>query len=654
MPRFLLPTAPRQRFTAALAPLALCLFALAAPGCGDDDDGSGDDPRDDGGHSRPDGGGKPERDAGGGQAGKGGGGSDRDSGVVLDAGDPIEEPDAALDAGVDAGEQDAALPPPLSLGGLTVNMSMEEQTLDLFGAFGHRFWVEVSNEQRAAMNEANDHGGGLPGPGSDIYTPGVEPDPTFADHILVQDAVTQSVADYGKVEVKLVGESTGRRWTRLAIPNLRIDANEFEKGKRFGTFEHLRLNNSLVGSIFREHLAHEIYRALDYPALRSGYAFLGSNVWGNDVWVPMTLIEVYKRRFCADNADALGGDCLNMWEFAGELGIPTDPGACPACDPGPGPRPRDIIGDPFPIPRPGGPGDPTDLSPESWCQLSECDDTRLDEVIEVVKATPPGAGFQAALDPYVDWSLYRQFQCLSWMMWTGDDPVHGGNNNLIVERDDGKLVWAPYSVDISAGQEWYQNTPLPGSTVIPRGCQAEPSCWAETIATCEDLIARFDALDPEAMLDERYAKLEALGMLRDGDQQRAEQLREWLVWRQHVLPSELERFRYLPDGEGNCPQDMQQCDDQTCGSEAQCLERRCQLGASWCDSLGRCIDPAFEPDMECPTCDEAGKPSYCEPAMECVADQETCIVLCEEMPDMVWCQDTQSCMPIANCGQIID
>ena len=640
MPRFVSP------LRSARGPIvALCLFALAAPGCGDDDDGENPDgPGEDGGHSRPDaGGGKPQPDAGG-HAGQGGSGA-RDSGmVVLDAGalPPDEE---------DAGEpHDAAVPPPpLSLGGLTVNVSRDEQALDLFGVFGHRFWVEVSNEQRSLMNENADQGGGFPGPGGDIYTPGLEPETTFAQHILIQDALTQSVADYGQVEVKLVGESTGRRWNRSQIPNLRIDSNEYEKGKRIGGFEHLRLNNSLVGSIFREHLAHEIYRALDYPALRSGYAFLGSNVWGKDIWLPMTLIEVYKRRFCEDNAEQLGGDCLNMWEFAGELGIPTDPGACPACAPEPLPI------DPFPIPRPGGPGDPSDLSPESWCQLSECDDTRLDAVIEVVKATPPGAGFQAALDPYVDWTLYRQFQCLSWMLWTGDDPVHSGNNNLIVERDDGKLVWAPYSVDISAGQDWYTHVPLPGSTVIPRGCQSEPSCWAETIATCEDLIARFDALEPEAMLDERYAKLESTGMLRDGDQERAEALRAWLVWRQQVLPSELERFRYLPDAEGACPENMQPCADQTCGSEAQCLERRCPLGQSWCDSLGRCVDPAVETDDDaCPVCDETGKPLYCEPALECVATQEDCIALCEQMPDMVWCQDTQSCTPIANCGQILD
>jgi hypothetical protein len=447
-----------------------------------------------------------------------------------------------------------------------------------------------------------------------------------------------------------VGESTARKWNKQQIPNVKFDSDEFEKGKRIGGFEHLRLNNSLVGSIFREHLAHAIYRALDYPALRSSYAFLGSNVWGNDIWVPMTLMEVYKRRFCEDNAELLGGaTCNNMWEFAGDLGEP-DGGGCPAC----GPRldakagDRTLAVDPFPPPRPGGGAE--NGVPDGWCQLSECDNTRLEEVIDVVEATPVGAGFQAALDPYVDWARYHQFQCLSWMLWTGDDPVHGGNNNLIIERDDGKLVWAPYSVDISQGQEWYTDVPLVGSTALPRGCQSEPACWAETIASCEDLIARFDALDPETLLDERYAMLESLGMLRKGDQERAEELRAWLVWRQQALPGELERFRYLPDANGACPDALQRCNDDTCGSEAQCAERLCQLGWSFCDSYGRCAGP----DEECPSCDDAEKPLYCEPLLECVASADECMAACNAKPDMEWCPDKQLCVFFGGCEGILD
>jgi hypothetical protein len=621
--------------------LVICL-GLAATACGDDDDASspaddggarpdsGPDPDPDPDPDPPDAGQPPPRDSG-----------PEDGGPVIDASEPEPEPDAAIDAGTDAAVEE----PPLSLGGLTVNMSIDEQAsaLDLFGTFGHRFWVEVSTEQRLLINEQAGGGGGING--DDIYTPGGDAKSTYADHVLVQDATSMSVADYGQVEVKLVGESTARRWSSEQIPNLKLDADEFEKGKKIGGFEHIRLNNSLVGSIFREHLAHTIYRALDYPALRTGYAFLGSNVWGDDIWVPMTLMEVYKKKFCNDNTELLGGTCTNMWEFAGDLGQP-DGGGCPFCGPRLGPQVLPI--DPFPPPTGGEEPGVSD----AWCQLSECDNTRLEAVIEVINATEVGTGFQAALDPYVDWDLYHQFQCLSWIMWTGDDPVHGGNNNLIVEREDGKLVWAPYSVDISAGQDWYTNVPLPGTTALPRGCQSEPSCWAETIASCEDLIARFDALNPEDLLDERYAALEALGMLRDGDQERAEDLRAWLVWRQTALPAELERFRYLPDANGQCPDTMQRCEDDTCGSEAQCEDRRCPVGVTYCESMGRCVDPRYEP--ECPSCEDVEKPFYCEGVLECVADQEACILACNDTPDKEWCADAQACVPLGQCGGIIE
>ena len=346
-----------------------------------------------------------------------------------------------------------------------------------------------------------------PGGDGDIYTPGeLEEEATFADHLVIQDAVSSSVADYGKVEVALVGESTFRKWSRSQIPNLRVDANEFQDGLLLGGFEHVRLNNGLVGSIFREHLAHRIFRALGYPALRSTFAFLGSNVWGPDVWVPMTLIEVYKKRFCRDNRELLGGTCENMWEFQGNAGdgqLPTDA-----------------------------------------CQLSECDNTRLDELRSTLADVTPGPGFATALDAIIDWPRFHAFQCLGWILSTGDDALRNSNNNLVIERvEDRKLVWAPYSVDISAGQSWYRDTPLLGTSIVARGCQSDPACWAATYAVCEELLIKFDELNPEQLVDETVSTLTAHAMMRPDDLERAAELREWFVARQLSLPGVLENFR---------------------------------------------------------------------------------------------------------------
>ncbi len=490
---------------------------------------------------------------------------------------------------------------PLVLGGLEVSSTPADLPIDLFGVAGHRFWFEVSEEQVTLMNDGL-YGGGWYG-GGDIYTPGGSADTTYADHVLVEDFTTKRVADHGQLEVKLVGESTGRQWTESSIPNLRIDTDELQDGMRIGTTEHLRLNNSLVGSIFREHIAHRIYRELGYPALRSSFAFLGSSVWGEDVWVPMTLIEVYKCRTMEDREDVVGGACLNMWEFAGDVAY-------------------DI--------------------PDDACQNKECDDTRLEELSDALNTTPNGPGFMDALADYIDWDMYHKFQCLSWIMWTGDDPLHNANNNLIIEREDHRMVWAPYSVDISAGQEWYQNTPLTGFSSIPTGCQSDPACWEETMETCAELIADFQALQPETIVDETVALLDGLGMMRRGDEERAETLRDWFVQRQLDLPTELEMYRVLPDEFGNCPDGLERCENGACGTSEQC-SLACGNGYEWCSVYGYCVDPQWD---QCPDC-SGDTPVWCPMLGSCVATQDDCFVECQD--GLVYCEMFGECARPEDC-----
>jgi hypothetical protein len=494
-------------------------------------------------------------------------------------------------------------PPPeetRTFGGLTPDTAPERQSFDLFAEPGHRFWVEVNEAQLTRMNGQT--GGGGPGPiidaqGGDIYTPGT--DPTFADHVVVQHASTGSVADYGKTQVGLVGESTFRGFTPDTIPNLRFDTDEFIPGREIGGFEHFRLNNGLVGTIFRELVAHRVFRELGYPALRASYAFLGSNVWGDHIWVPMTVIEVYKARFCEDNADLIGGGCRNMWEFAGDV---------------------------------------RDIANEDVCQLSECDNSRLRELKTALEDAPRGEGFKRALEPFIDWQRFHEFQCIGWMLLTGDDALHNANNNLLLERADGRLVWAPYSIDISASQDWFEYVSLYGSSQIADGCQKDETCWADTIAVCEDLVAAFDALDPETFVDDAYATLSDLRMLRSGDDQRAEVLRSWYSARQEELYEELEIFRDPPGPDG-CPRSQQRCEDGSCGTADECAERACFDPMTWCPALGQCVDPAFE---ECPECD-AAVPYYCVLVSECVSSVDACAALCED--GLVYCENLKACAP---------
>jgi hypothetical protein len=560
-----------------------------------------------------------------------------------DSGQPVPEDAGSEDAGSEA---DAG---PAKVGPLTVDTPADSFELDLFGTPGHRFWLDVDDEDLALMNEGRG-GGGFPGPlgAGGHYSP--DTDPPRTDHLAVQDADSGRVTDLGKVSVRLVGESTGAAWSRTSIPNFRFDTDQFVTDQTLGGYEHFRLNNGQVGTIFREVLAHRIYRALGYPALRTNWAFAGGSVWGKKVWVPMALVEVYKQRFCDDNRELLGGTCEYMWEFAG------DPGGVRGGGGDPGPRPID---------RPAA-GAAAALSwlPANACQVKTCDTARLEEFETALKDAPRGEGFAEALDPFIDWPHFHAFQCLSWMLWTGDDMLHNSNNNLMILRDDGRLVWAPYSIDISLGgvsfggdddhPDGYTDVPLVAQTAIASGCQQDPACWADTLDTCRDLITRFDALDPETLVDDAVDTLGTLEMLREGDERRAKRLRDWLVQRQTDLPTELSYYERLPADDGSCasPTDIA-CAASFCSGapcvclpEAECEGLRCSTDTSWCEALQRCVTE----DETCPACTEQA-PFYCPPADACVADAPACDAECAlQNPGWQWCPQFQSCSP--SCGII--
>lgn len=405
--------------------------------------------------------------------------------------------------------------------------SVAEHDVDVFGTVGNRYWLGVSDEQLADMNEGTGNGGPVfDGPlNGDIYSPGGQT-ANFVDHLWVTTAGEDGLtADYGKVQVKLAGQSTLRAWNKRSIPNFNVDSNEFVDKQRIGGFEHLRFNNGQVGSIFREWMALELYRKLDYPAPLVTFAWVSSNVWGGDVSIPYVLVERYKRSFCA-RGDALGGKCENMWEFAGDFlgGMLPDPGPLPP-KPGKGPS---VFADP------------------NNCQFSECDNTRVKELEQLLIDTPRAEGFKAATEELIDWPAFHRFQCLSWVLATGDDALHNSNNVVLAERADGKFQYLPYSVDISLGQEWYPSVPLPGTNSIARGCQADAACWADTIAACDDVLASFEKAEPLAMLDALRERLESEGMLRAGDEYRYEALRAWFEERFVALPIELEANRKGP------------------------------------------------------------------------------------------------------------
>ena len=358
--------------------------------------------------------------------------------------------------------------------------------IDLFGQVGHRFHFDVSPAEAASMDQGQ-FGGGF----GDLYNIG-SGDVTYADDLIITDAVDGETESVGKVQLKLIGQSTFRTWAH--IPNLRVDTNQFTMGNTLAGYEHLRLNNGQVGSIYREAIAHRVWRALGYYGSQTNFVWAEApNQWGATVSVPYTLIEVYKEGWC--EAYMPGGSCPNMWEGYGGI--------------------RALVGQ---------------------CQIGTCDDTPLIALADRVDATAPGAGFTAATADLVDWDDWRTFQCLSWITGTGDDYIHNMNNLVIVESLDGRMHFLPYSIDISAAQEWYSDTHLLGFSELASGCQNDPACWPALLDRCDQLITAFDDLDvPATIVDPVIDAVASAGMVREGDEDRAAFVRDWYATRSTTL-----------------------------------------------------------------------------------------------------------------------
>ena len=413
----------------------------------------------------------------------------------------------------------------------------EPFAVDLFGVVGHELRFVVSPDQAQMMEES---GGWDPG-FEDQYEIGGGG--TYADDLVVTDAEDGQSHAFGQIELKLIGQSSFRPWKR--IPNLRIDMDEFQPGLRIDEVEHLRLNNGQVGGIYREAIALRLWGALGYPVPRTSFTWVEApNQWGEEVRVPYTMVEVYKPAWC----DRSMPGCRNVWEGPGD--IESMPGQC---------------------------------------QFAACEEDRLMGLIELLAWTPPGPGFTAATEEWIDWDAFRTFQCLSWITATGDDYIHNNNNLVLVERDDGRFQLLPYSVDISAGQSWYPEVSLMGWSRLSSGCQNDPDCWGALLDRCDALLDAYDAMDVVGtIVDPVIAAVEAAGMVRAGDPARAEELRSWYAWRSAALRAD-------PVWEA-----------QPCADHETCEAR--EDGKTYCD--GVCTEPppdcTFEPCPDGFWCDEFG------------------------------------------------
>jgi hypothetical protein len=386
----------------------------------------------------------------------------------------------------DAGPPDAEPPPPPDA---APPDAMQHSAVELFATAGLTFTFDVLPAQANLMDQGSWGG---------------QVDPTFAEDITITDldGVDHS---YGKVGLRTVGQSTFQEWARK--PNLRIDSNEAQPGLKIGGVEHFRFNNGRVGGLLRETVNLRIWDALGYPTPDSVHAWVRSpQQWGANFKRPYLLIEVYKESWA--KREFGDGEVLNMWEGVYNF--------------------QNILDTP------------------DGCQFSTCDNTTLQTAASLITTAPEGDGFEDHMASVINWDMFHRYQCLAWMMGTGDDYIHNQNNLLIVERLDGRLQFHPYSSDISAGiQVWgggYENVFLQGYSELANGCQQDTGCWQDTLTVCDELLTEFEALDPATTIVQPL-----IDELTDLEMMEADPLPDddFLFWEPQNPPTDTEDAAYV-------------------------------------------------------------------------------------------------------------
>ena len=394
-------------------------------------------------------------------------------------------------------------------------MSANQLPADVLGQDDNTWWLKVSESTISDIN-APWLGGGSYGYGE--YEVGGGGGGGTENLLIITPE--GEVADYGQVGLKLIGQSTGAPWTSSTIPNFRLDADEYVEGQRFGEVEHIRLNNAGVGTMFGEASSLIVFRAMDVPAARTAYAWAGGSGWEDDeMLVPMLAREAYKRDFCEDNAELLGGGCKTIRESTGDV-----------------------------------------VNLANWavadCDLGDCTDMAgLAQFATAVISNFNQQTFDEGTEPYFDWPQFHRSACVHWLLWVGDDYIHNSNNVVLAEGEDGRFRLLPYSTDVTAGYAFggtYANTPLFGNGLLSKGCYADDGCRETQLDTCEQVIDQFEAMDPVSIIDGLADRLRAAkapwgdypdGMWRGPDDAAYDHYRSFYETRAESARAELETYR---------------------------------------------------------------------------------------------------------------
>lgn len=380
--------------------------------------------------------------------------------------------------------------------------------IEVFEQDGVTIYLQLLEDQVQLMDERA-CSGGYDWYSYGTYELGDEEDvqcPTYVEQAWLLTPERELCAATGKVELTTFGESSFQHWMNpddgsFGIPNLRFDFGEFHSQKLADGTSHLRLSNGQAESgIIRLDIAARIWLAMGYPAPRTSFVQVLTDMWDNllsqGAWAAYTAFEPYKKNWVR----WVNIGITSIWEG---------------------------VGDPL-----------WDLSSlECWWAEEECEDSRLDDIVSQLNA--PHTDLMSETVGLVDWQRLHENLCLTNLTGTWDNWSHNGNNVVIALGPDGILLLL-YSGDISGGHPWYpEMQSYWGWSSISQMCAQDEYCRSQAIDTCLTMVDQFETMGLATIASDRCEALESAGLAREPDAAICEQVEEFYLTQPTILRERL-------------------------------------------------------------------------------------------------------------------
>lgn len=274
-------------------------------------------------------------------------------------------------------------------------------------------------------------------------------------------------------------------------PSLKLDFNHYVEGQEYEGLEKLNLNNAIVDCGYnRDRVSYELWRQLDLPSLRTGYAHvtLNGEDYGLYVLVEAPDDEWLNRTFKDDSGNFYDGKyyMTDDWSYYSFVDFQT--------------------------------------GLDDYFRLDEGTDVALADVKAITAVREDYARsdeYYAALDPLINWE--KILRHLAAEQWIGQNDGYALNrNNYFVyfdPDDDGRALMTPFDLDYAflRAEDWGFSWRSPSGALLSN-CLKDDTCeaaWFDAIRYVAEHV------DEEALIAYADASVALIAEAADADPKRS-------------------------------------------------------------------------------------------------------------------------------------